>query len=184
MIRFFNVLFSKVSIRRAIWSEIEEDMGFFVRYWPGIFGFVSRYIVYKLLFKKVCFLPFIQPGVRFTYTKGISLGRNVAINSNCYFFGKGGIDIGDNVMIAPNCSIVAGSYSMEMGEPLFLRETKAEYIKIENDCWLGANVVVLGGVTLGEGSVVGANSVVKKNTAPFSINAGTPARQVGDRRLL
>jgi acetyltransferase-like isoleucine patch superfamily enzyme len=50
---------------------------------------------------------------------------------------------------------------------------------VGNDCWLGANVVVTSGVTIGDRSVVGANSVVTEDVPPFSVVAGSPARVIG-----
>ncbi len=184
MIQFFRLVSKKVSFRQALWMELEEDLGFLVRYWPGVFGFLFRYFGYKVLFKHIVSIPFIQPGVRFTHSRGISLGKNVTINSNGYFYGKGGIYIGDNVMIAPNCSVVAGSMDTALGDdPMLERRPKSEKIVIEKNAWLGANVVVLGGVTIGEGSVVGANSVVTKDTEAFSINVGSPARKIRMRQV-
>jgi len=51
-------------------------------------------------------------------------------------------------------------------------------VKIEDDCWLGANVVVLKGVTLGKGVIIGANSVVTRSIPPFCIAAGIPAKVI------
>lgn len=52
---------------------------------------------------------------------------------------------------------------------------------IEDDCWTGANVAINKGVHLGKGSIVGANAVVTRDTEPYSINVGVPARAVGFR---
>ena len=54
----------------------------------------------------------------------------------------------------------------------------AKPVTIENDCWLAANVVVCGGVTIGEGSVIGAGSVVTKNIPPHSLAVGNPCRVI------
>ena len=56
-----------------------------------------------------------------------------------------------------------------------------ERIMIGDDCWLGVNVVVSPGVSIGQGAVVGANSVVTKDVAPYSVVAGSPALQIGHR---
>ena len=54
----------------------------------------------------------------------------------------------------------------------------AKPVTIENDCWLAANIVVCGGVTIGEGSVIGAGSVVTKSIPPHSLAVGNPCRVV------
>jgi len=179
---FLEVVRRKVSLREAIRCEVEEDIGFLVRHLPGVVGFALRYLAYKPLFARIGSMPFIQPGVRFTYTNGISLGKAVGINTGTYFYGKGGVEIGDNVMIAPNCCLIAGTADLETGSPLIMRPVRPERIVVGRDSWLGANVVVLGGVTIGESSVIGANAVVTKDTEPYSINVGAPARKIGDRR--
>lgn len=64
----------------------------------------------------------------------------------------------------------------ERGEPL-----TNDPIAIGDDCWLGVNVVVSPGVSIGQGAVVGANAVVTKDVVPYSVVAGSPARQIGQR---
>jgi acetyltransferase-like isoleucine patch superfamily enzyme len=181
MISFWRVIFRNYSWKQAIRSEIEEDIGFLVRNIPGTLGFLTRYAAYKGLFGRIESIPFIYPGVRFVYMKNIYLGKSVLINSNTYVYGKGGIEIGDKVLISPNCSIIAGDHNVGLDRPILEQASKAEKIVIEKDSWIGANSVVLGGVTIGEGSVIGAGSVVTKDTVTYSINVGAPAKKIGDR---
>ncbi len=181
MIQFLKIIFRNYSVNQAIRAEIEEDIGFLVRSLPGIFGFIIRYIAYKPFFGKIESIPYIYPGVRFVYMKGIRFGKNVLVNSNTYIYGKGGIEIGDNVLISPNCSIVAGDHNIKRGRPIIERPSKPEKIVIEKDSWIGANSVILGGVTIKEGSVIGAGAVVTADTEPYSINLGVPARKTGER---
>ncbi|BCW49580.1 hypothetical protein StoSoilB13_19220 [Arthrobacter sp. StoSoilB13] len=60
-------------------------------------------------------------------------------------------------------------------------EDNLDRVDIENDAWIGASAIVLGGVTVGEGAVVGAGSVVTKDVEPYSIVVGNPARMIGKR---
>lgn len=62
-------------------------------------------------------------------------------------------------------------------------DAQSRKVVIEDDCWLGINVVICPGVTLGRGTVVGANSVVTSSTLPYSVVAGAPARVIGTRLL-
>ena len=179
---FFRNIFKNYSLGQAIRAELEEDLGFLVRHLPGILGFLLRYIVYKILFGQIKSIPYIYPGVRFVYMKHIRFGRGVLVNSNTYIYGKGGVEIGDNVLISPNCSIVAGDHNTGLNSAIIEKPSKAEKIVIGKDSWIGANAVVLGNVTIGEGSVVGAGSVVTRDTEPYSINAGIPAKKIGERR--
>ncbi len=179
---FFELIFKNVSLGNAIRSEVEEDLGMMVRWIPGVVGFGVRYAAYKLLFGRIDGAPYIWPHVRFAQTKGIRLGRGVVINSFTYIYGKGGVEIGDKSLISPNCSIVAGDHDFAGTESILERPSKSQKIVIENECWIGANSVIVGGVTIREGSIVGAGSVVTKDTEPFSINVGSPAKKIGDRR--
>ena len=76
-------------------------------------------------------------------------------------------------------------YSMS-NSPLFdqvkaKKETKISPILIGNDVWIGTNVIVLGGTTIGDGAVIGAGSVVTKNVPPYAIVVGSPARVIKKR---
>ncbi|MFE6775115.1 DapH/DapD/GlmU-related protein [Streptomyces sp. NPDC057702] len=103
-------------------------------------------------------------------------GTNVFVNQGCTFMDRGGISVGDGVMIAPKVSLITG------GHPLPLAERRAYLsyapIVIEDDVWIGANAVVLQGVTLGAGAVVAAGAVVSRDVPAGTLVAGVPARVV------
>lgn len=83
------------------------------------------------------------------------------------------ITIGSRVKIGANCIITDHE-----GHPDDPRSTPPQPIVIEDDVWLGMNVLVLKGVTIGRGSLVGANSVVTRDIPPYSVAVGSPARVV------
>lgn len=178
---FLGIIFKNYSLWQAIRAEIEEDVGFMVRNLPGVFGFIIRYLSYKPFFGEIQSIPYIFPGVRFVYMKGIHFGKNVLVNSNAYMYGRGGIEIGDGVLISPNCSIIAGDHNIDADKPIIEQPSKSEKIIIEKDSWIGANSVVLGGVRIKEGSIIGAGAVVTRDTEPYSVNLGIPARKTGQR---
>lgn len=83
--------------------------------------------------------------------------------------------IGDRVQMGPNVSIYTAGHEtsvlsrrkfVEFGHP----------VRIGNDCWIGGCVIILPGVTIGEGSTIGAGSVVTKDIPPFSVAVGAPCR--------
>lgn len=91
------------------------------------------------------------------------------------------IEIGRDCMIGPHCYITDGDHGTKMGLPINKQPMKAVPVVIEDEVWLGAGVIVLKGVRIGQGAVVGAGSVVTKNIEPFTIAVGVPARVVSRR---
>jgi acetyltransferase-like isoleucine patch superfamily enzyme len=111
------------------------------------------------------------------YTAGgdeIRVGRNVFINQNCTFYDLGGLDIGDDVMIGPNVSLITASHPLDPSERR--AATIGNPIVIERNVWIATGATVIGGVTVGENSVVAAGSVVTKNVPPNILVGGNPAR--------
>ena len=179
--KYLSTILKSYTFREALRAEFEEDISFLVRNLPGLGGFILRYLVYKPLFGEIASMPYIYPGVRFVYMRNINLSKGVLINSNTYVYGKGGIDIGDYVLISPNCAIVAGDHNTSINENIIDQSSIGKKIVIKNNCWIGANSVVLKGVTIGEGAIIGAGAVVTKDIEPYSINVGVPTRKIGIR---
>lgn len=113
------------------------------------------------------------------YTTGgadIRIGRNVFINQNCTMYDLGGIDIGDDVMIGPNVSLLTSSHPIEPAERRAY--VIAKPIVIRRNVWIAAGAMIIGGVTVGENSVVAAGSVVTRDVPPNSLVGGNPARVI------
>ena len=106
----------------------------------------------------------------------IRVGRNVFVNQNCTFYDLGGLDIADDVLIGPNVSL------MTSGHPLAPSQRRsgvtAKPIAIERNVWIAAGTTIIGGVTIGENSVVAAGSVVTKDVPPNTLVGGNPARVI------
>ena len=97
------------------------------------------------------------------------------------------VSIGSDAIIGPMCYIVGGgNYNIDRLD-IAMWKQGIKYdggVRLEDDVWLGANVTVLGGVTMGIGSIAAANTVVNIDVPEFSIAAGVPARIVKSRKLL
>lgn len=112
----------------------------------------------------------------------IRLGRNSLLNVSVTLLGNGGIDIGENVLIGPNTAIVAANHEFERTDrPINTQGLSAEGITIHDDVWIGATCTILDGVTLGEGAVVAAGSVVTSSVPENAVVAGVPAEVVDTR---
>ncbi|MEN2471353.1 MULTISPECIES: sugar O-acetyltransferase [Burkholderia] len=104
---------------------------------------------------------------------GMKVGRNVFVNQNCTFYDLGGLEIGDDVMIGPNVSLITSGHPVE---PSRRRDfVVAKPILIERNVWIGAGATIIGGVTVGENSVVAAGAVVTKDVPPNTLVGGNPA---------
>src|SRR6201985_1664362 len=114
------------------------------------------------------------------YTTGgadVSVGRNVFVNQNCTFYDLGGLDIADDVTIGPNVSIITSGHPIE---PSRRRAgVIAKPIVIEKNVWIAAGATIIGGVTVGENSVVAAGSVVTRNVPPNTLVGGNPGGVLG-----
>ena len=114
-------------------------------------------------------------------TARIHLGRDVFVGFNSEFDISERVWIGDVVLIAPGCFITDYTHLHAAEQPIAAQGCESKAIRIEDDVWLGAHVVVLPGVTIGKGAVVAAGAVVNRDVAPMSIVAGVPAREIGVR---
>lgn len=124
----------------------------------------------------------LRGSMLYPYGGKIVIGKNVGINPYCVIYGMGGVTIGDDVMIGTSCVIIPANHNYERTDiPMNLQGLNCKGIKIGNDVWLGARVVVLDGVEIGNGSIIGAGSVVSENIPAFSIAVGVPARVVKKR---
>ena len=103
------------------------------------------------------------------------MGKHIFINSGCRFQDQGGITIGDGALIGHNAVLATLDHGMDPSERHDLFPAP---IHIGENVWLGANVTVLGGVTIGDNAVIAAGAVVTKNIPPNTVAAGVPARVV------
>lgn len=115
----------------------------------------------------------------------LAIGDNVKLNHRCHIGVMKSVKIGSNALFASNVFIsdhTHGSYSGKNQSSPFQapnnREIICQEVEIGNSVWIGENVAVLMGVSIGESSIIGANSVVTKSIPAFSIAVGSPARVI------
>jgi acetyltransferase-like isoleucine patch superfamily enzyme len=119
--------------------------------------------------------------------QGITLGRYNHICSFVSIVGGGQLITGDYVGMAAGCRIVTGQHLHESGRRMVStvspvqQDIKIGKIVLEREVFLGSNSVVLPNVTIGEGAMIGAGSVVNRDVAPWTISMGIPARVIGKR---
>ncbi|CAI4217914.1 unnamed protein product [Parascedosporium putredinis] len=123
--------------------------------------------------------PWVEAPVKMDYGyNGLErFGKNVFVNFGSTWLDTCTITVGDRTLIGPNCSFFSASHPQD---PTLRNGTagpeSGKPIVIGADCWLGGNVIILPGVTIGRGSTVGAGSVVTKDVPEYTCVAGNPAR--------
>lgn len=116
----------------------------------------------------------ICPPFHCDHGTGIILGENVFMNYDCIMLDGGYIRIGKHTLIGPHCQFYTPQHPMDYVERREEKET-AYPITIGEDCWLGGNVVVCPGVSIGNRCIIAAGSVVTKDIPDDSLAAGVPA---------
>ena len=105
----------------------------------------------------------------------IKIGKRVFINCCCRFQDQGGIEIGDDCLIGHNTTIATLNHDFN---PQRRADLIPKKVRIENKVWIGSDCTILPGVTIGEGAIIGAGSVVTKNIPPNTIAVGNPAKVI------
>lgn len=112
----------------------------------------------------------------------IRIARRVWLGPYVVIYGHGGVEIGESTLVSMHCAILSSNHAIPAMGTL-IRDVPDELLptKIGRDVWIGANAVILGGVTVGDGAIVAAGAVVTKDVEAGAVVAGVPARLVRKR---
>jgi len=140
-------------------------------------NFIYRYFFRAKLGKNVV----IYSGALIRGPNKLTIGKGTMIGNHSVLDARNSIEIGENVTFGHGVWLWSAQHSHN--DPDFGSDPRAKLKKItvHDRAWLGPRVIVLPGCTIGEGAVIGAGAVVTKDIEPFSINAGVPARKIGER---
>jgi galactoside O-acetyltransferase len=164
--KYLKFRFNNVGVGR---SSFEREI--------SITGYENINIGSHCTFSKGCFIMAHSDG-------NIEIGDNFSMIVNSYLGAADGgcIKIGNNVLIAQNVVLRASNHCfIDISVPINLQGHTVGKIFIEDDCWIGANVVVTPNVKIGKHSIVGAGAVVTNDIEPYSIVAGVPAKLIRKR---
>ena len=184
---------------RKITSEIERWFEAFILFMPGAIGQNVRTSYFSARFTKRC-KTFVGFGSEFIDKKNIQFEGSVYIGRFCFFSAEDGkIEVGDNTrfnanvhvnasnggeiiissncLIGPNVVLRSSNHVYDSSDVLIIEQSHTKgKIEIEEDVWLGANVVILPNIHIGKGAIVAAGAVVTKNIPSMAIAGGIPAK--------
>jgi len=116
--------------------------------------------------------------------KGFSIGANSNLGDYCFVGAAGGVHIGENVLIGQRVSFHSENHVFARTDlPIRAQGTTQQGIIVEDDCWLGSGVIILDGVTVHQGAVVAAGSVVTSDVPPYAVVGGVPAKVIRSRQV-
>ena len=191
---------------RAVLREVAEHVDYGLAHVPGALGVRLRAAYLRGRLARLGARASLAPGVHVIGTAGIAIGDDFGCGRHCVLAAGGGgvivighrvnlntnvsvnasiqgaIHIGDDVIIGPNAVLRTSDHEAEaVDRPMRDQGHVAGVITIESDVWIGANTTIVGGVRVGQGSVVAAGAVVVRDVEPYTIVGGVPARFIKKR---
>lgn len=112
----------------------------------------------------------------------LEIGDDVGIAANAFISVRGKVKIGSSTIFGPGVKLFSENHIYtDKTTPIYLQGTDRKGIEIGEDCWIGADAIILDGVRIGKGSVVAAGAVVNKDVPDYSVVGGVPAKIIGNR---
>lgn len=130
---------------------------------------------------RICDFVFIWGGT------GVKIGKYTDMQAQTVIWGGGAAILGDYISVGVGSVLLTAGYSYKEGLRMVDGQPEDEALAlygklvIENDVYIGARSTLLADITVGEGAIIGANSLVNKDVEPWSIVVGSPAKKIGER---
>lgn len=123
----------------------------------------------------------VRPQIKFVNGSNISLGNNSGIGEKSFIQDIGKVTIGNDVLMGPEVMIFTSNHNTLRTDLIRNQKLNIKDVVIEDDVWIGARVIILPGVKVAKGTVIGAGSIVTKDTEEYTIIGGNPARKIKSR---
>jgi acetyltransferase-like isoleucine patch superfamily enzyme len=138
-----------------------------------------RYALLKSLIGECGANVLVADHVRIKGWKGIKIGNNVSIQAGCYIEGEGGVQIGSNVSIAHHSTLLSSTHTWEDSSlPIKYNPLVLQPLTIADDVWIGCACRIMGGLHVGERTILAAGAVLTKDALSGGIYGGVPARRI------
>lgn len=146
--------------------------------WSPQFAYPFRAALLRIFGAKIGIKSVIRPTATITYPWKVSLGDNVWIGDEVVLYSLGNIYIGSDTVISQRSYLCAGDH--DYTDPSF--PIRGPEIRIGDQCWIATDTFVAPGITIGDGTVVGARSSVFKDLPPDMVCIGSPAKPTQPRQ--
>ena len=136
-----------------------------------------REVIYYVFHFKILKGVILRGVPRILYGNRIKFGKNVRLNEGVFLHAADGIEIGENTTLSTGVQVITESYDLTSYDSYIQRHHCGKKIVIGKNVWVGANAIILPGVTIGDNVIIGAGSIVTKDLLEeYSIYAGNPAK--------
>lgn len=171
--------------KRVMKDIIKRYILGYIRFIDINIGHIPSHTIRNMIYKHIFMVEMeknaiIYYGAEIRCHSRLKIGKGSIIGDKSILDARNGIIIGQNVNMSTNVSIYTEQHDHR--DPYFRSNSDGSFrVKIENRAWIGPNVIILHGVTIGEGAVIAAGAVVTKDVEPFTIAGGIPAKKIGER---
>lgn len=167
----------KINIYNHLWCPFISNLASFLSLNSMSIFMPVKVAILKLTLMRMGQKIYIESGFKFYMAKNIKLSSNVALGHDNSIWAFHPVRIGNWVQTARGLTIITGSHDVGSFAPKMDRQE----VVLEGENWIGANVTILGGVTVGRGAIIGAGSLVNKDIPAYTIAAGNPAKVLRSR---
>jgi len=164
-------------------EDIREVIRYFISFkavkaFVNLLGWYVHDHIAPIAKMKIAGNPRIHPTASLRCGENICLGENSHINQYCCIWASKNsrIVLGDNLLMGPGAKIFSSNHNTRLGVPMNTQPHIEKDIIVGNDVWIGANSVIVAGVSVGDGAIIAAGSVVTKDVPAYTIVGGIPAK--------
>ena len=176
---YWESLFRYFGLRKALLWGLESLFNMIFAPLPILGGSSIRKLAYRSILQKSGRGLMTSPGVRFLHSYNIEIGDRCSLSFGTMLNGRGGLKIGDDFTTGPDVIVLTAEHHYLDRNRKVLEQGEYEApVEIGDDVWCGARSIIMPGVRVATGTVVAAGAVVTKDTEPYSVVAGVPAKVI------